>query len=268
MDVYVDGSQLSPTATVDECCQKLQPLVPLMRNLNKHRKCPKWSWMKCSNSLSLYDYCNKMREALRRNEVSASSRHLVENLVRMLSTSFIVCEKKGGTLDCASHAVALAYRIGTPSSEIIQECADNREAVQVSEVRHLEDAVVCRVLYCNHPDVPEYQRRTGYVVAEYVKHSTFPHDFDRTHDSLILKTKGTPSQFLPKYQYGTPDYGRLIREVMLCAMKDGRYSEGRLDGFCCCCRDEVGASEGRMTTGVYLDFHSGNVHIYPKEPGS
>lgn len=268
MDVYVDGLQLSPTAIVDECCEKLLPLVPLMRNLNKHRKCPRWSWVGSSNCYGPYDYCNMLRAALKNGLVPAARCRDINELIRTLSTGFTLSKKAGNALDRASCAAALAYRIGMPSSEVVQGCSNDREAIQISELRQLEDAAVCRVLFCNHPDVPEYQEKPGYEVAEYTKHSTYPQDFDRSADLLIQGTQRSAAQFLPKYQYGTSGYRCLICEVMLCGMKNGRYSENRLDGFNCHYSEEVGASEGRMTTGVYLDFHSGAVHIYPKEPGA
>lgn len=270
MDVSLDATVFTKDRELLEWCKLLRCTMSIAQILHKRAKCPKIHWMRRGEFASQYSYEDFAREI--KNPQGVFAKSVPERDYKRFKNDFFTAFKGNAKTVSnvyaeASESASLVWYVTESSVSVIvnySEIKPEIEAVRVSDETDFQCDEVCRVLYCNHPEVPENSKEKGYAIDEYLKHSqVHQKDVDKDNEWIDKTQDGGASQFLPQWKYKTKGYETLVRNTLLSAMKAGKYSEKRMNAHEYKGDELVGASNGSLTSRVRLCIKDASVHIYP-----
>lgn len=274
MRLFVDSSAILRGIPIEECCRALAKSIGSIAGVvHKRAQCKKFLWVNEPDSYSRGELINKAF-ACKSESNSALSNQDKRDMARLaieLSTGFDRA-KVPCAFDAASHDASLVLVLMKDVDKVVAKYGqpdDYREVVNVSKIEHLQDDAACRVLYCNHPEVPENANKKGYVSRSHGnKHFlvanqtvTWKEDTDTVNSHYGKKI----SKFCPGIVFGKDKYNSLERAALKDAMVKGKYSLENMAGHVYTNDTEVGASYGMMTRKVYVDINANthDIHMYP-----
>ena len=273
MQIFVDASAVSLERTGEECCLALAKLLSVAKSLHKRAGCARFSWVEQPGSHSRPELIQKACESKGVSGVSLSDREKrdMRALANELATGFVAAAEPD-VCHAASCNASLVWVLLKEVGAVVVQYAkdgDSREVVKVSNADHLKDDAVCRVLYCNRPDVLENSANKGYVSQSHGnKHFLDTNgmaSWIKDTDSVNPGYKQKVSKFCPGIVWGEDRYNAIERFALIDAMKGGKYSLENMAGHIYTHDTAIGASHGAMTRKVCLDINARNrdVHMYP-----
>lgn len=270
MDVYLDAAVFTKDRSLLEWCELLRRTIFIARIFHNRAKCPKICWMRGEVFDGKYSYEDFVREI--KNPQGVFAKSVPERDYKQFRNDFFTAFRGdakaiSNVYAKASVSASLVWYVTNSNVSVVvnySKIKPELEAVRVSGEINFQCDEVCRVLYCNHPEVLANSQRKGYSIALYLKHSQINQLGVEKDNEWIDKTKnGDASQFLPQWKYRTKGYECLVKGAIFSAMKSGKYSEQRMNSHVYESDVVVGASNGSLTTKVCLCIKDANVHIYP-----
>lgn len=271
MEVFVDASSVSQEKTGEECCLALTKILAVAKAFHTRARCKRLSWVACQGSYSHYELIPKAKERKSGlyERLSASEKRDMRALAIELATGFKFVTDNN-IRHTASCSASLVWTLLNPADKVVVQYVHNgcaRDVVVVSKEAHLRDDAVCRVLYCNHPDVSANASSRGFESQSH----------DDKHFLATSRVEGwiegtevvnpsyreKVSKFCPGIVFGGDRYLTLERLALRGAMQKGKYALDKMDGHVYQHEEVVGASEGKMTSKVCVDTCNRDVHMYP-----
>lgn len=271
MQIFVDASAVSLERTGEECCLALAKLLSVAKSLHKRAGCARFSWVEQPGSHSRRELIRKANESKGVSCGSLSDREKrdIRALANELATGFVVADDPDVCHAASCNASLVWVLLQDVGAVVVQydKDGDSREVVKVSNADQLKDDAVCRVLYCNCPDVLENSANRGYVsqshgnkhflVAEHAE--TWIEDTNVAISRYGVKV----SKFCPGIVFGGEEYKALERSALKGAMCNGKYSLDRVARHVYTNDVVIGASEGEMTHKIRIETCNRDVHMYP-----
>lgn len=281
MDVYVDSSVLSKDRPIGDCIRSLLGTGDLLGvrkivdALRARARCRQILWVERDASYCNWELCQKIYSDKANTGTDVGFAGLSEReqrdlqaLANALSTGFRKIKAlHRNVLDVASRNVALVWKIAMNPRETIEDYSPDRQVVIVPESRCFDDDAVCRVLYCNHPEVPENSANRGYVSQSHENKHFLVTNNDvawKANTDIVNSRYGEKvSKFCPGIKFGEDGYASLERSALKDAMQAGKYSLAKMSRHVYAHGEQIGASEGEMTCKVRIEASNRDVHVYP-----
>lgn len=271
MQIFVDASAVSLERTGEECCLALAKLLSVAKSLHKRAGCARFSWVEQPGSHSRPELIQKAYESKGVSGVSLSDREKrdMRALANELATGFVAGADPDVCHAASCNASLVWVLLKEVGAVVVQYDKDgvSREVVKVSNANHLKDDAVCRVLYCNHPDVFENSANKGYVSQSHGdKHflvAEHAETWIKDTDVVISRYGAKVSKFRPGIVFDGDEYKALERSALKGAMCNGKYSLDRVARYVYTHDAVIGASEGEMTRKIRIETCNRDVHMYP-----
>lgn len=271
MKIYIDGSQLVRKLTIKDFRREREDAVlSIAEKLHKRAKCFRFSWMDALGYESLAKLMKSVFDLLKEHSSSLSEPDQKAMKSFLMSISWVDAPLGSSAFHEASCNASLVWVLLRGDDEIVESYdfgGVSRQVVKISKYAHLKDDAVCRVLYCNHPEVNDNSSNKGYVsLSRGDKHFLDTNNAESWVEDTDEITKGygkKVSKFRPGITWESEDYKKLERSALLDAMRKGKYSLERMKGHVYTHGEDVGASDGERTHKVCVDTSNRDVHLYP-----